>query len=115
MGQWGEDQAAAFLQARGFRILARNYQTPLGELDVIAEDGTTIVFVEVKYRSTDLFGSGGAAVTPTKQRRLLRAALVFLKRQRWTNRPTRFDVFLTGSEQPTWIPHAFSSDGHYTV
>ncbi|MEQ1760842.1 MAG: YraN family protein [Vicinamibacterales bacterium] len=92
LGKWGEDLACAELQRRGYAILARRYRTRAGEIDIIARDGPTIVFVEVKTRSDPRFGGGAAAVTPWKQRRIAHMALDFLSRARWTEKPCRFDV-----------------------
>lgn len=112
-GRWGETQAVEWLRTRGIRILAQNYRTPLGEIDVIVQDGETIVFLEVRTRFTDQFGPVETAVPPAKQRRLVKVALIFLKQHRWIHRPVRFDVFLTGSEGQVWIPNAFTPDDRY--
>ena len=92
LGILGEDLACAELQRRGYAILARRYRTRYGEIDVIAREGDTIVFVEVKARETQRFGGAAAAVTGWKQRRITRMALDFLARGRMAERPCRFDV-----------------------
>jgi putative endonuclease len=79
LGHGGEDLAAAYLQAVGYRILNRNYRTRLGEIDIVARDGDTLVFVEVKVRRSPNFGSAKAAVTAAKRRRLSMLALQYLK------------------------------------
>lgn len=76
-GERGEREAARFLRRKGMRILTRNYRTPRGEIDLIARDGDTLVFVEVKSRRR---GLPAEAVTAEKQRRLTLAAVRFLKR-----------------------------------
>ncbi|MBI3292867.1 MAG: YraN family protein [Elusimicrobia bacterium] len=114
-GRWGETLAGEWLRARGVRVLAKNYRTPLGEIDIIAQEEHTIVFMEVKTWLTDRFGAGETAVTPGKQRRLVKAALIFLKQRHLTHRPIRFDVFATGPQGSVWLPHAFTPDDHYTV
>jgi putative endonuclease len=91
-GDRGEDRAEAFLRKEGYRILERNYRCPLGEMDIIAREGKTIVFVEVKTRSSDRFGSPQAAIGPQKQRRMTAIALCYLKGQGWLGVPARFDV-----------------------
>ena len=91
-GDRGEDRAAAFLRKEGYRILERNYRCTLGEMDIIAREGKTIVFVEVKTRSSDLFGSPQAAIGPQKQRRMTAIDLCYLKGQGWLGIPARFDV-----------------------
>src|SRR5918998_1739405 len=69
-GKMGEDLACAELTRRGYAILARRYRTRFGEIDIVARDGATTVFVEVKARAGDQFGGAAEAVTPWKQRRL---------------------------------------------
>lgn len=82
----------AALRARGYRILDRNVQYRRGELDVVAEDRGTIVFVEVKSRRTAAYGTPAEAAGGRKRRRLLTAAQVYLARRRLSGRPCRFDV-----------------------
>ncbi len=79
LGRWGEARAAAYLEARGYRILARNQRTPYGELDLIALRAGQVVFVEVKTRSGRAFGHPEEAVTPRKQAHLLAAARHYLQ------------------------------------
>jgi putative endonuclease len=92
LGESGEDRAVGELTRRGYAILARRYRTRYGEIDIVAEDGDTIVFVEVKARATDEFGTAAEAVTDWKQRRLASMAVDYLARRHVTNRPCRFDV-----------------------
>jgi putative endonuclease len=92
LGKSGEDLAVAELERRGYAILARRYRTRHGEIDVVARDGETTVFVEVKARTTGEFGGPAVAVTPWKQRRLVSMATDYLARHRLTDRPCRFDV-----------------------
>jgi putative endonuclease len=89
LGDRGERAAVALLKRRGMRILRRNYRTKHGEVDVVAREGTAVVFVEVKARRR---GDPTEAVTPEKQRRLTLAALHFLKRYRLLEHRCRFDV-----------------------
>lgn len=91
-GTRGEAEAVRLLKRQGYRILERNYRTRLGEIDIIAKDRHTIVFIEVKTRRTGRFGSPKAAVTPLKQRRLSKTALTYLKSTRQTSAHARFDV-----------------------
>jgi putative endonuclease len=92
LGLSGETLACAELQRRGYAILARRYRTKYGEIDIIARDGPTVVFVEVKARLTDDFGGAAAAVTAWKQRRVARMALDYLSRRHLHDCPCRFDV-----------------------
>ena len=92
LGNTGETAAAGYLQGRGYRILQRNYRNPMGEIDLVARDQKTLVFVEVKTRRSRRFGSAKTWVTVKKQRRLSRVALVYLKQNDQMNTRARFDV-----------------------
>lgn len=91
LGSEGEDLAVRFLQKKGYRIVARNYRTPVGEIDIIARDGDTIVFIEVKTRTDISFGYPFEAVNKRKRQKLKNLALLYLKRQ-GKESPVRFDV-----------------------
>ena len=92
LGEIGENLACAELERRGYAIAARRYRCRSGEIDIIALDGQTVVFVEVKTRAGADYGSGADAVTWTKRRRLVATANDFLLRQRLAGLPCRFDV-----------------------
>jgi putative endonuclease len=92
LGKTGEELAVAELERRGYSIIARRYRTRHGEIDIVAEDGGTIVFVEVKARASAEFGTAAEAVTPWKQRRLVSMAVDYIARNHLDNRPCRFDV-----------------------
>src|SRR5919204_2893335 len=92
LGVSGEDLACAELRRRGYAILERRYRTKFGEIDIIAREGPTIVFVEVKARLTDDFGGAAAAVTGWKQRRIAQMAVDYLSRRHLHECPCRFDV-----------------------
>ncbi|KPK27130.1 MAG: hypothetical protein AMJ61_06590 [Desulfobacterales bacterium SG8_35_2] len=92
LGAKGEEIAVRYLKRRGYRILERNYRIKLGEIDIIAEQGADLVFIEVKTRSDTLFGSPFDSVTVTKQRQLAKVALEYMSKQSCHNRPARFDV-----------------------
>jgi len=102
LGELGETLACDELRRRGYAILERRYRTRYGEIDIVARHGDVLVFVEVKARRSDVFGSGAAAVTPNKQRRVARMAADFLVRRRLQDRPCRFDVVSVamGEERP---------------
>lgn len=91
LGQWGEDQVAEKLRREGWIITCRNFRCRMGEIDIIAENGRFLAFVEVKLRKDDRFGSACEAVTPSKQRKLRTAAKFYLMR-RPTELQPRFDV-----------------------
>ncbi|MBP7936914.1 MAG: YraN family protein [Phycisphaerae bacterium] len=92
LGQAGERRAARFLRQLGYRLVARNYRCPLGEIDLVVLDRHIIVFVEVKTRTSDEFAAPEDAVTLEKQRRLSRSARFFIRQTRSSGRPCRFDV-----------------------
>jgi putative endonuclease len=92
LGNRGEDLAAAALKKQGYKILERNYTTPLGEIDLIARQGGELVFIEVKTRKSLRFGAPQDAVSAPKQARLRKLAEYYLKRQRLGEVPARFDV-----------------------
>ncbi len=112
-GKRGEEIAARYLESHGWRILARGYRVRGGELDlVVARDGM-LVFVEVKTRCNRSLDDGRGAVDGAKQRRLTRAAGLFLARRRLGHMPCRFDVILIGGREEGWdvehIMGAFSA------
>lgn len=92
LGQRGEALAARFLRRQGFRIVGRGVRTGLGELDLVAVDGRTVVFVEVKTRQTGQQGHPAEAVDLSKQRRLTLLATAYLQRHGLLNHHARFDV-----------------------
>jgi putative endonuclease len=114
-GRAGEEIAAKYLRKRGFQILRRNWRGRSGEIDLIARDGDTLVFVEVKAGASDRWGGPEEAVTPLKQRKLIMAAQEFVCRGRISDRPMRFDVIavLTGDGEPQvrHLPDAFQPGG----
>jgi putative endonuclease len=92
LGKLGESLAVAELERRGYAIVAQRYRTRHGEIDIVAEDGGTLVFVEVKARATAEFGTAAEAVTRRKQLRLASMAAEYLARNGITGRACRFDV-----------------------
>ncbi|MBX3158597.1 MAG: YraN family protein [Deltaproteobacteria bacterium] len=98
-GARSEQAAVELLLASGYRIVERNFRVKLGELDVIAADGDTLVFVEVRSRADDLHGSAIEAVGYRKQRQVARVAEMYLAMRRPTQRRVRFDVVaITGGK-----------------
>jgi len=92
LGCLGESAAAETLRRAGMRVLERRCRTRAGEIDLIAEDGEILVFVEVKTRAGTGYGRPAEAVTRTKQQRMGRVALIYLSRKKWLERRCRFDV-----------------------
>ena len=92
LGTRGEAAAARYLRRKGYRIVARQLRTGLGELDLVAVDRQVVVFVEVKTRRSDSAGHPAEAIDTDKQRRLTRAALEFLRTHHLLDQSARFDV-----------------------
>ncbi|MCD5411912.1 YraN family protein [Thermodesulfovibrionales bacterium] len=109
-GSRGEDIAAIYLEKNGYKVLCRNYKTPLGEADIIVKQKNTVVFVEVKARANDFFGQPFEAVDHRKQERLKRVALYYLKQNK-IETPVRFDIIsiilMDGKETVNHIIEAF--------
>lgn len=91
LGRWGEDRAAEYLRDKGFRLVAANWRCRFGEIDLVAEDGTYLCFVEVKLRKNAAYGPAAAFVDGRKQDKLRAAAMLYLSR-RPTDLQPRFDV-----------------------
>lgn len=106
LGQTGEEIARRYLQSRGYRIVGRNWRCRFGELDLIARDGDTLVFVEVKTRTQDGFGGPEGAVTPRKRARIVAAARAYL-RVVGADLPVRFDVVAVRPGTVTLYQDAF--------
>jgi putative endonuclease len=107
-GVEAEAMAAAFLEHNGLKILARNYRCRLGEIDLVAREGDTTVFVEVRSRRSSAFGGAAASITAAKRQRLLKAARHYISRQRALPQ-CRFDALLIQGEPPRieWLRNAF--------
>jgi putative endonuclease len=92
LGREGERLAERFLRLRGLKTIARHFNTPTGELDLIMRDHETLVFVEVKTRRDRKYADPEDAVGANKRRRMTRAARWFIHEKRWDDQPCRFDV-----------------------
>ncbi|THJ21642.1 MAG: YraN family protein [Nitrospira sp. CG24E] len=106
-GQEGESAAEQYLRRKGYRILARNLRSSVGELDLVAEEGQVLVFVEVKARRTDAFGGAIYAVHQRKQEKVIQLAAQYLARHHIKDRLCRFDVVLLQGDEtaPTQVEH----------
>ncbi|HUO57161.1 MAG TPA: YraN family protein [bacterium] len=121
-GKSGEDKAAAFLRLKGYKILERNYRVGQGEIDLIAQRGQTLVFVEVKTRRGKSQGSPLEAVTPHKVKRLSNAAAFYLAQHPQVPASCRFDVVTLGPDK-NWLglakirhyENAFSVEGGFNI
>jgi putative endonuclease len=111
LGKFAENQAEKLLAAAGLRILHLNYRCRQGEIDIIAQDGDTLVFVEVRSRSRQDYGSAAESITSTKQRRIIAAARHYLSAL--PRLPAcRFDaITLDAGGEPAWIKAAFEDMG----
>jgi putative endonuclease len=116
LGDNYEDRAVTLLEERGLRLLERNFGGKTGEIDIIAQEGTELVFVEVRARSNRHFEGAAASVNTRKQQRIIRTAQLFLQsRPHWANMPCRFDVIafeppLSGTcPRIRWIRAAFTA------
>lgn len=107
-GEAAESLAADFLRAQGLAISRRNYRCRFGEIDLIAREGTTLVFVEVRQRRSESYGGAAASITAGKRARLLAAARYYLAGRR-SLPPCRFDAVLIRGDPPQieWIRNAF--------
>ena len=109
-GKNAEQLAQRYLEKNGLRIRENNYRCRLGEIDLVMHDASTLVFVEVRYRKNELFGSACESVTSSKQRKLLAAASLYLQQQR-IHAPCRFDIVgITGENDNyriDWLKDAF--------
>ena len=108
-GAGAEDTACRYLENRGLSLVARNYRCPMGEIDLIMRDEKDLVFVEVRYRRCDDYGSAAESISAAKQTRIITAATHYLQRLP-AEPPCRFDVVAIGgkaSYRIEWIKDAF--------
>ena len=114
LGKKGEAHAEVYLKNEGYKIKEKNFRCPLGEIDIIALDGGTLVFVEVKTRSSSSFGYPFEAVNKKKQRQILKTAKYYILKKRIKNTPLRIDVvsiLIKGeSIEAEIIKNAFEAD-----
>lgn len=92
IGRLGEEEAARLLKKHGYRVVEKNYRCRYGEIDIIAKDGETLAFVEVKTRGSDLFGTPKCGVDAKKQRHMISASSVYLNEKGLDDADVRFDV-----------------------
>ena len=119
LGDVTESLACRYLEEKGFKLLERNFNCRFGEIDLIMQDSDSLVFVEVRYRRSNNFGSGAESITASKQSKLIKTASAYLQRHAKLNKyPARFDVVsITGSIETDninnidfeWIKNAFGA------
>ena len=112
IGQYWEQRAERFLIQHGLQLIARNFSTESGEIDLVMRDVEHVAFVEVRYRSSARFGGAIHSITAAKQRKLKRCAALFVSRQTaWSHHPCRFYLIAydapNGDVEPVWIRAAF--------
>jgi len=111
LGNKAEERACAFLQARGLIFIMQNYRIKCGEIDLIMRDNNDIVFIEVRSRTKDNYGSAIDSINKNKQRKILKTALFFLQQKNWLNKMNcRFDVIAVNPNHVEWIQDAFTAD-----
>jgi len=118
-GEYTENLARQYLESKGFTLIEKNFNCRMGEIDLIMQDNSSLVFVEVRYRRNTYFGNGAESVTPSKQAKLVKTASLYLQRNTKLNQyPARFDVIsITGSIATDdinkinfdWIKNAFGA------
>lgn len=109
-GQAAEQIAETYLKAQGLTLMTRNYRSRFGEIDLIMQDGDSLVFVEVRLRKNKLFGGAEASITPSKQHKIVITAAYYL--QQYGSQACRFDAVLMDKENVqniTWIKNAFET------
>ena len=107
-GNDAEQQACKYLQSQGLTLIEKNFSTKAGEVDLIMNDGETIVFIEVRYRKNADFGGAAASVTTKKQQRIIKAALAYQQKHK-PQSSMRFDVVAIEGDnrEINWIRSAF--------
>jgi putative endonuclease len=115
-GEATEKLAAQYLKEQGLKLLDKNFHSRFGELDLVMLDNENLVFVEVRYRRSNNFGSGAETITASKQSKLMKTASVYLQQHAKMNKyPARFDVVSisgsveTGKLEFNWIENAFGA------
>lgn len=108
LGDKGEDIAVKYLEKNGCEILARNYYIRGGEVDIIYRDGDMVVFCEVKFRSSDAFGTPAQAVNIRKQQRICKAALSYALQNKMIDENLRFDIIEILGGKINHIDNAFA-------
>ncbi|MBP1749283.1 MAG: uncharacterized protein H6Q52_1822 [Deltaproteobacteria bacterium] len=109
-GNEGEDRAAAILTEQGYKIISKNFRSPFGEIDIIAEDKDYLVFIEVKRRRGHSFGTSFEAIDSRKKLHIIRSAQIYLKANHCLYRRIRFDVVGIDGDNVKVIKHAFGDD-----
>lgn len=107
LGNAAEQLALTYLEQKGLRLLEKNYACRLGEIDLIMEDDSCLIFIEVRLRTNPHYGTGAETVTFAKQKKIIKTAQFFLLGYDIGNRDCRFDV-ISIDQDIDWIQHAFT-------
>ena len=116
-GQYFENVALRWLKTQGLKMVAKNYHSRVGEIDLIMQDNEALCFIEVKYRSSQSFGGAAYSIPHSKQKKIIQTALSFVSHQpKYGQYPMRFDALLIepgrgDSNEINWIKNAFTADG----
>ncbi|MBR3628283.1 MAG: YraN family protein [Elusimicrobia bacterium] len=114
IGKKYEDEAVDFLKSLKYKIIEQNFKLlPIGEIDIIAKDKNTLVFVEVKYRKTKVFGTPAEFVTKSKQKKVIKTALCYIKQNK-IKADIRFDVVSICQTEIEHIKNAFCPENYFT-
>ena len=106
-GTRGEEKAISILKAEGYKILDKNFRSYFGEIDIIAEEGGYLVFIEVKKRNTPVYGTSLEAVNKEKKRHIIKSAMYYLRTNRCFDKKVRFDVVGFDGGKAKIVKHAF--------
>lgn len=111
IGTFYEERACEYLKEHGIVILKKNYRCKMGEIDIIGKDGDCVVFFEVKYRKSDVYGHALLAVDAKKKKRICRCACIYCMQNTWV-REFRYDVIGISDTKIEWMKNAFSHSGY---
>jgi len=111
LGDIAEEKACAFLRRKGFYLVDRNYHSPFGEIDLIMQDKDEVVFIEVRSRAYNTYGTAIESINKTKQHKVMKSAVYYLQQRKWLDKVNyRFDVVGCSPINIEWIKNAFSHE-----
>ncbi len=110
-GDLAEKRACQFLKDKGLELITQNYRVASGEIDLIMRDKNEVIFVEVRSRAKNEYGTAIESVNKNKQRKILETSLLFLQERRWLDKVNcRFDVIGINQDNLEWLQNAFTLD-----
>jgi putative endonuclease len=111
VGNLAEQRACQFLQAQGLKLITQNFRTIHGEIDLIMREGDEIVFIEVRSRAKNDYGTPIESINKNKQKKVIKTSLIFLQQRNWLDKVNcRFDVIGVNQDHLEWIQDAFTAD-----